>query len=75
MFVHNNSTWWQGVNIKKFATWSRVTEEVIEIYSHGSKVAPSTITYDYYGKIIVTPYMANMVCDIYIQEFPATINI
>lgn len=75
MFVHNNSTWWQGVNIKKFATWSRVTEKVLTVYSHGSEAAPSTITYDYYGKIFVTPYMGNMVCDIYIQEFPATINL
>lgn len=73
VFVHNNSTWWQGVNIKKFATWSRITEQVLTVYSHGSNSAPSTIVYEYSGKIFVTPYLKDMICDIYIQEFPATI--
>lgn len=75
IFVHNKNDWWQGVNIKKFATWSRITEQVLTIYSHGSNSAPSKIDYDYSGKIFVTPYLKNMICDIYIQEFPATITL
>lgn len=75
VFVHNNNTWWQGVNIKKFTTWSRITETVLTIYSHGSKTTPSKIDYEYSGKIMVTPYLNNMICDIYIQEFYATTSI
>ena len=75
VFLHGKSNWWGGVYCAKYATWSRQSEMITEIYNQniGSHLA-SKIRFDKSAKkLYITPYEQNMICDIYILEIPATV--
>ena len=75
VFLHGKSNWWGGVYCAKYATWSRQSEMITEIYNQniGSHLA-SKIRFDKNAKkLYITPYEQNMICDIYILEIPATV--
>ena len=77
VFVHNKNKGWGGVRCIKYATWSRSQEYIQEIYNHNNgshqetKVRFNTID----KKLYITPIYENMICDIYILKFNATLNI
>ena len=76
VFLHGKSNWWGGVYCAKYATWSRQSEMITEIYNQniGSHLA-SKIRFDKNAKkLYITPYEQNMICDIYILEIPATVS-
>ena len=76
VFLHGNYNWWGGVYCAKYATWSRQSEMITEIYNQniGSHLA-SKIRFDKNAKkLYITPYEQNMICDIYILEIPATVS-
>lgn len=73
IFTHQKQGYYQGVTCSKYAVWSRINEEIFNIYtlvgSSKIRVDKSTMTF------LVTPFINNLICDIYIQEFPATIKL
>ena len=75
VFLHCTNSWWGGVRCVKYATWSRLDEQIEEIYNHNNgSHFESKIRFDRKTrKLYITPYEQNMICDIYILEFPATI--
>ncbi|WP_293957903.1 hypothetical protein [uncultured Fusobacterium sp.] len=75
IFIHNNYYVWDGVRCVKYATWSRPLEEITTIYNQNvgshreTKVRFDKNTKKFYA----TPINDVSICDIYIQEFPATV--
>lgn len=76
VFLHNKtSNWWQGVRTVKYATWSRSGSSLTEIYNHNeapsqkSEIRFDTIT----KKLYITPWLSNMVVDIFLLKLPSTI--
>lgn len=75
IFIHNDFYAWDGVRCIKYATWCRQYEEITTIYNQNvgshreTKVRFDKNTKKFYA----TPINDVSICDIYIQEFPATI--
>ena len=73
IFTHQRDSYYQGVTCSKYAVWARTNEEISNIYTlvNSSKIRidKSELTF------FVTPFVNNLICDIYIQEFPATITL
>lgn len=73
MFVHNKTRWWVGAHYAEFVTWSPANEKITQIYNTINASASRMSLSKIEKKLLVTPALDNMICDIYIQEFPATI--
>ena len=75
VFVHNESNHWGGVRCVKYATWCRPYEEITEIYNHNNGAHnPSQVRLNKNPKkLYVTPFTTDMICDIYILSFGASI--
>ena len=72
-FTHQKRGYYQGVTCSKYAVWARTDEEISNIYTlvNSSKIRVDKSNLTFY----ITPFIDNLICDIYIQEFPATITL